>query len=164
MKNKFLYLIGFLIIFSFLLIACSTNSSSSKEYKTIETDLYKLSIPTSIEAEKIAGSALLFRRAKKNIGGLDILGYNPDQPLSQLEPNHSKVLLSEKLQGFSYEVWQENLELTQPAASGDKSIIAQTHIYFVFKDKKIAFDLYFYTKEIAENTLLDIAGSFKLKN
>lgn len=90
--------------------------------------------------------------------------YYPGQPLSTVKPNHSSVLSSKKLTDFPYEVWQENLELTQPVASNDKTTINQTHIYFVFGDQKIVYDLYFNIGDIEDNTILNIAKSFKIQS
>lgn len=141
----------------------SGNISNSKEDKTIETVLYKLSIPYYMEADKQLGDSLIFKKDNRNIGGLSLMLYYPGQPLSTVRPNHSTVLFSKKLPDFSYEVWQENLELTQPAASNDKTSLKQTHIYFVFGEQKLVCDLFFNIEDIEDETILHIARSFEVQ-
>ena len=150
---------------------------SNKELKTIydkymgntireqyaQTNLYQISIPKEWSVEKLAGSMLAFKKENKKIGGLDILGYYPEQPISQLEPSHSEVIESKKLEGFFLEVVREKLKITPPAASGETTVTEQIHLFFIIKEKKIAYDLYFNTADVDEQTALNIAKTLKLK-
>lgn len=157
MKQSYSIVLVLLLLFSFT--ACSNVISEQK----IQTDIYQISLPKDWEVEKLEGNMLLFKKDNEKIGGLDILGYHPDQPLSQLEPGHSEVVESKKLDGFFTEVLQEKLKITPPAASGITTVTEQLHLFFIMKDQKIAYDLYFNTDQVDEKTALTIAKSFKLK-
>lgn len=130
--------------------------------QNIHTDHYLISVPQDWTVEYLLGYSLSFKKDNKIIGGLDILGYYPDQPISQLEPNHSEVIESKKLEGFFTEVLEEKLKITPPAASGIINVTEQLHIFFIIKNRKRAYDLYFNTTDIEEQTFLNIAKSFKL--
>lgn len=134
------------------------------EYQNVQTDLYQLSIPKEWSVEKQPGSSLIFRKDGNVIGGLDILAYYPDQPISQLQPNHSEIIESKKLEGFFTGVIQEKLKITPPAASGETAVTEQIHLFFILKDKNMAYDLYFNIPDVDEQTVLSIAKSFSLKS
>ncbi len=133
-------------------------------WQNVQTELYQLSISKEWSAEKQPGSSLIFKKDSNVIGGLDILAYYPDQPISQLQPNHSEIIESRKLEGFFTEVIQERLKITPPAASGETAVTEQMYLFFIMKDKNMAYDLYFNTADVDEQTILSIAKSFKLKS
>jgi hypothetical protein len=141
----------------------SRNLVSSKEDKTIETVLYKISIPYNIQADNQPENSLVFVKDNKYIGGLNLIYCYPGELLSMLRTNHSTVLLLKKLPDFPYEVWQENLEITQPAASNNKISLIQTHIYFVFGDQNLVYDLFFNAEDVKNETVLQIARSFQIQ-
>jgi len=58
---------------------------------------------------------------------------------------------------------KEKLKITPPAASGETTVTEQVHLFFIIKEKKIAYDLYFNTADVDEQTALNIAKSLKLK-
>lgn len=142
----------------------SFRTLEKSEYQNVQTDLYQLSIPKEWSAEKQPGSSLTFKKDSSIIGRLDILAYYPDQPISQLQPNHSEIIESRKLEGFFTEVIQERLKITPPAASGETAVTEQMHLFFIMKEKNITYDLYFNTADVDEHTMLSIAKSFSLKS
>ncbi|CCQ96119.1 Beta-lactamase regulatory protein 1 [[Clostridium] ultunense Esp] len=156
MKRSLAIVLGLLLLFS--TAACSNVAGE----QIVQTGLYQISVPKDWGAEKLEGNMLLFKQDNGKIGGLDILGYDPDQPLSQLEPNHSEVLESKKLEGFFTEVLKEKLKIIPPAASGAPSATEEIHLFFIMKEQKNAYDLYFDTSRVDEQTALTIAKSFKL--
>jgi len=175
MKRFFILLFSVIFLLSFTSCSNETkklntnpeqqlNQSQNTQLKqNIQTDLYQISIPKEWTAEKLDGNMFAFKKENKKIGGLDIIGYYPEQPISQLEPNHSEVIESKTLEGFFTEVMKEKLKITPPAASGETTVTEQVHLFFIIKEKKIAYDLYFNTADVDEQTALNIAKSLKLK-
>lgn len=140
-----------------------TETKADRDVNQVETDLYILQIPGDWSKIGQPGNTLIFKKGEKVIGGLEILTYYPGQPISQLFPNHSETVFTKKLEGFGTEALMASLKLSHPAASGDTSIVEQTHIYFIVSEKSTAFDLYVNAGDVDEDTLLSIAKSFKLK-
>lgn len=137
--------------------------SVNSNVKQIETELYTISVPDNFQVKHTIGNMLEFYINNKNIGGLNALNYYPDQPEYQLDPNHSILVSTSKLKNMNYETLLKKYEISQPAASNDTTIKYQTHIFFIFQDKKLSYDLFFYTPDINDNTILDIGKSFKIK-
>lgn len=129
---------------------------------TVTTDMYEITLPENITAARYPGSMLSFMISDKVTGGLDILGYYPDQPISALFPNHSETIDSKDLEGMALKAFEVKLRLSPPAASGSTEEREVIHIYLLDGDKKIAYDIYGDTTYVDENTLLDIAKSFRL--
>ncbi|MDH7480274.1 MAG: hypothetical protein QHH02_09705, partial [Syntrophomonadaceae bacterium] len=130
---------------------------------TVETERYQVSVPGEWSTEVLPGSSLSFTKTGKAIGGVDVLAFYPDQPITQLRPNHSEVIESKGLTGFFAEAFQERIKVTPPAASGDTAAREQIRIYFVLRDRETAYGLYFDASEVDEQAALRIAESFFLK-
>lgn len=139
------------------------NGEVGTDLITVETEQYQVSIPGDWSVEVLPGSSLSFTREGKAIGGIDVLAFYADQPISQLRPNHSEVIISKGLAGFFTEAFQERIKTAPPAASGDTAVREQIHIYFVLRDGQIAYDLYFDADVVDEQAALSIAKSFTLK-
>lgn len=175
MKKKYIFMIIFLLLviigsFSYSIknrLAVSSkvnNTNTNAKTNLVETDSYTISIPDNINITKqLNGEVVIFSMNGKTIGGLDTLSYYPDQPEYQLDPNHSLLISSKKLQNMKYNVLEKKYEMYPPAASGDTTKTNVTHLFFIFKDKKIYYDLYFDMAAVNEATILDIGKSFKLK-
>ncbi|MDF2650517.1 MAG: peptidase BlaR1, partial [Paenibacillus sp.] len=154
-KSKFMILLSFLLLLVVVGGALALGAGIGKtnaEINNLQTDQYQLSAPKEWSIQKLPGSSLSYTKEGKVIGGLDIIEYYPDQPISQLRPNHTEVLDSKQLEGFFTETIQEKLKRTPPAASGDTTAMEQIHIYFIMKDKRIAYDHYFNTQDVDEQT------------
>ncbi|WP_438349449.1 hypothetical protein ACP8HI_01815 [Paenibacillus sp. FA6] len=149
------------VISGVLVLGASVGKTNAEN--NIQTDLYQLSLPEEWSIEEMPFSSLSFKENGNVIGGLDPNVYYPDQPISQVLPNHSEVIESKKLEGFFTEVILKKLKRTPPAASGETTVLEQIHIYFIMKDKEMVYDLYFNTEYIDEQTALSIARSFNLK-
>lgn len=130
---------------------------------SVETDLYQLFIPKTLTAKEELDSFMTFEKDNKVIGKIEILGYYADQPDSQLMPNHSELIKSEKLSGFSTDVIKMTLKVSDAAASESTDIFEQVHYYFLQKDKNLAYDLYFNTDHVNADTAENIASSFVIK-
>jgi len=169
-KSKFIVLNSSALFIAIIFVATALGASvgtaeaDNKVDHIIQTDAYQLSVPEDWSTERLPGFSLSFKKDGTEIGGLDPIAYYPDQPISQLRPNHTEVVASKKLEGYFTEVILEKLKQTPPAASGDTTVTETIHIYFIIKDKKMAYDLYFKTPDIDEKTALGIAKSFKLKS
>lgn len=146
------------------IITSSAPKQADPKTNLVETDSYTVSIPDTFDVTKqLGGLVVVFSKNGKTIGGLDTLIYYADQPEYQLDPNHSLVVSSKKLQNMKYDVLEKKYEMYPPAASGDATKTDVTHLFFIFKDKKIAYDLYFDTSEVNDAAILDIGKSFNLK-
>ncbi|MHC1695907.1 MAG: hypothetical protein AB9835_11715 [Eubacteriales bacterium] len=132
-------------------------------YKNVQISGYNLSLPRKWKALETDGKALCFMSGGKEIGGLDVMSYYPGQPLSQLVPNHSQIIESRRLNGYFTEAVFFRLINTPPAASGSTTEVEQLHLFFIMSQKQMAYDLYFYTMDVEEQTALDIAKSFMLE-
>lgn len=146
-----------------------TEQSNHLINKNIQNDLYQVSVPNEWNEEIIIANGrpthqLYFKKGQKEIGGIQILGYYPDEPISHIHPNHSSIIFSKKLDGFFTETLLTKLETTPPAASGDNTVTEMIHIYFLLKDENIAYDIWFNSHDVDEQTVLEIAKSFQLKS
>ncbi|MDS1030040.1 DUF4825 domain-containing protein [Bacillota bacterium LX-D] len=79
-------------------------------------------------------------------------------------PNHSETKRQKDIKGLVTKAVLVNLDLTQPAASGDTSIKNENHLYLLFANEKIAYDIYANTKYVNESQLIKIAKSFRRMN
>lgn len=162
MKKRLVFISIFLSLMMLLFISCTEKKSS--DTNLIETDSYTVLISDNINATKqLNGEVVVFSIDGKSIGGLDTFIYYPDQPEYQLDPNHSLVVSSKKLKNMKYDVLEKNYDMYPPAASGDTTKTNVTHLFFIFKDKKVYYDLYFDTSAVDETAILEIGKSFKLK-
>lgn len=107
----------------------------------------------------ISYGGLAFEKEKLPIGGIQIISYEPGQPL--FLPNHSEVKSQKEIKGLNTKAVLVNLDLSQPAASGDNSVKNENHLYLIFEEEKIAYDIYADSRYADEALLLKIAKSFK---
>ncbi|WP_010277595.1 M56 family metallopeptidase [Paenibacillus senegalensis] len=148
------------VVFGAVLLGASPGTTSAGPAELAES--YRLSVPKDWSIEQLPGSSLSFKKNGAGVGGLNPLEYYPDQPISQLRNNHTHVVESSPLEGYFTDVLFEIQQQTPPAASGDTAVKETVHIYFIVRDRKIAYDLYF-NAGVDRQTALDIAASFRLK-
>ncbi|SHF91390.1 bla regulator protein blaR1 [Caldanaerobius fijiensis DSM 17918] len=166
--------IAFIILGFVLLTNPMSNTSLQTRYFTIKipTDWkIKTDTPGSITEKNtifkiisktkiISNNELpLFEKDNVPIGGIQIISYEPDQPL--FLPNHSEVKSEKEIKGLITKAVLINLDMTPPAASGDTSIKNENHLYLIFEDDRVAYDIYADTKYADESMLIRIAKSFK---
>jgi bla regulator protein BlaR1 len=113
---------------------------------------------------RMPGSRLTFRRSEKVVGGLEIIGYYPDQPMSSLFPNHSETLYTKDLEDLELKAVEAKIRMTPPAASGSTEATDSIHVYLLDGVKNIAYDISVDPSYVDEDTPLSIAKSFKLKS
>lgn len=154
------------LCFLFILSACGYQNDGDQynqsQVQVIKTNLYEVSIPDHWNVEKEPGSSLSFQKDNVEIGRMDILNYDPEKPVSQLEPNHSEIIETKQLDDFFTKVIQMKLKMTPPAASGKTESVEQIHYFIILKDKEITYDLLFNSSIVSEETGLEIVESFKL--
>lgn len=110
----------------------------------------------------ISFSELEFEKNNVTVGGIQIVGYEPGQPL--FLPNHSEVKRQEEIKGLITKAVLVNLDMSQPAASNDTSVKNENHLYLIFEEDKIAYDIYADTKYLNENQIIKIAKSLRLSD
>lgn len=125
---------------------------------SVEIGDYTMQIPSEWKIT-VGEAELIFEKNNIPIGGVQIVGYEPDQPL--FLPNHSETKWQEKIEGLFTKAVLVNLDLTQPAASGDTSVKNENHLYLLFPNIKIAYDIYAHTRYVNKSELVKIAKSFK---
>lgn len=165
MKYSFLYGLIFIIlcvaveVFTFGLI------KQKESYQTVQTDRYTVSLPEdwTVTVNKISSSTLTFEQVDKELGGIDILGYYPDQPICHLYHNHTETIYSKRLDGFFTDTIQAKFRCTPPAAAHEDWVKELIHIYFLIKDENIAYDIWVNSDDVSEETLLSIAKRFEIK-
>lgn len=139
-----------------------TNALSKQS--SIEIGNYTLKVPSdwkvkSIKAPDNSIAELIFEKNKIPIGGVHINGYYPGQPLYL--PNHSETKNKKDIEGLETKAVLVNLDLTQPAASGDTSVRNENHLYLIFKNEKIAYEIYANTQYVNESELIKIGKSLQ---
>ncbi len=134
-----------------------TNPLTAKA--SFEIGDYTLQVPSGWKVA-VGDGELRFEKNNIPFGGVQILGYESGQPLPL--PNHAETKNQKDLEGLITKAVLVNLDLTQPAASGDSSVTNESHLYLLFADENKAYDLYANTKYIKESDLLKIAQSFEL--
>jgi hypothetical protein len=128
------------------------------------TDIYVLTIPETWKTEEYPEHFVQFLSGDQAIGSIEMLMYYPDQPESQLVPNHSELIESETLDAFSSQfskVLKMKVKETGTAAGGFSS--EQLHLFFINEDKNEAYDLRFSSDYVDDETAIQIAKSFSLK-
>jgi hypothetical protein len=145
-----------------------------KPDKYFKADLYQMYLPKDWSVEKIQVSEewlsdkthmnpVQFKESNKVIGELHTENYLPDKkPIPFDMSNHSEVIEIKDLDGFFTDVMLINLEITQPAASNDDTVLKELHICFIIKDINQVYDFSFNTADVSEQTALNIAKSFEL--
>ncbi|RKP48023.1 hypothetical protein D7Z26_22755 [Cohnella endophytica] len=122
---------------------------------------YKLVVPRDWDAS--LGNDTTFYRNGTEIGGVDIVTYYPDQPISALYPNHHEVVENGMLDNLAAPtVIRTRMILTSPAAAEVQTSEEQLHYYFLMPESKIAYDLYFKTASVDDDTAQRIAESFEI--
>jgi bla regulator protein BlaR1 len=158
---RYSVVIGVIIIILAVLFVSGTKKQKSEQI--IQTNLYQVSIPNNWTVKETPGYSLLFSQENRELGGIKIVGYYPDQPISHLYPNHSETVYEKELDDFFTKGLQAKLKITPPAAGGEDWVKEQIHIYILFKDENIAYDIWFDSNYIDEKKALTIAKSFELK-
>lgn len=168
MKNSFI--IGFLL--ALIIMAPSIISTAIKFQEAdqfLETDRFQVSLPKDWIVQIVPGYQMTFKKTSKEldgiqvIGGLEILGYYPDQPISHLYPNHTETLDYQELSGFFTKTLLVKFRMTPPAASHEDWVKNLMYIYFLRKDENRAYTIWVDSDYVDEKTALDIAKSFILK-
>lgn len=118
---------------------------------------YTLKVPADWKV-KVSDAELIFVKNNISFGGVQIIGYEPDQPL--FLPNHSETKSRKDIEGLITKAVLVNLDLSKPAASKDISIKNENHLYLLFANEKVAYDIYANTKYVNESQLIKIAKSF----
>ncbi|WP_202079879.1 hypothetical protein [Caldalkalibacillus salinus] len=159
-----------LLCFALSVSACSSTDQTSSELSGSElthditnTEQYALSIPEQWVVAEEPGGVLRFKKDDEDIGGLNIVDYHPEQPLSQLNPNHAEVTKENELSGYFTTVVQFDYKITPPAASGDQTVTQEVHYNFLVQEQNIAYQLYFNAEVVEEETALQIIHTFKLR-
>lgn len=137
--------------------------SENMERALIETDQYNLYLPETWNVTKLPGDFLIFEKDSKVIGSIEILGYYSDQPDSQLFSNHSELISSEELSGYSTKALKVRLTVSDSVATDDNGTVSKLHYYFLAADQNLAYDLSFLTSEIDDETAEMVAKSFQIK-
>jgi hypothetical protein len=144
------------------------NSGKDKNSNDVDnaagTDIYVLTIPETWKTEEYPEHFVQFLSGDQAIGSIEMLMYYPDQPESQLVPNHSELIESETLDAFSSQfskVLKMKVKETGTAAGGFSS--EQLHLFFINEDKNEAYDLRFSSDYVDDETAIQIAKSFSLK-
>lgn len=163
-KRTVIMIIGVLCIA--ILCGISLTNAVSKQ-TPCKIGNYTLEVPSdwkvnSIMAPDDSVAELTFKKGGNLIGGVQIVSYEPGQPLPL--PNHSVTKSKKNIDGLLTEAVLINLDMSQPAASGDTSIENENHLYLIFKDDKVAYEIYANTKYVDAKELIKIAKSFKLEN
>lgn len=171
-QNKIFIYVGLNFLLLFILTACSASEAHlnslqshypNPSFKKINTEAFSFSLPVDWEVLEKDGGMLEFKENSIQIGGLNIVGYDPKQPASQLQPNHSEVLKEKELSDYFTNVVQFHLELTPAAASTDSHSTHEYHYNIIIDEEKIAYNFYFLTEKISEAAALEIIRTFKLK-
>jgi hypothetical protein len=167
MRKVAFFLLCFLCVINFT--GCFNSSKkisdepSISKNQFVETDKFTIEAPDNWKVNKQADSSLIFQSNSNDIGGVNIITYDPTQPLYQLYPNHSELVSSEKIDGLASEAYKVILKLSQPAASQNQSTKNEVHFYFLLKDKNESYDLFFDKDKVDDNTALAIAKSLRVK-
>lgn len=132
------------------------------EQQSVQTPYYSLSVPKSWSVRNDKSGALGFSRNKSAVGSVEVLAYSKDVPLAKLLPNHSKVLSSEALSGFTNEVVRFELEEEDSAASGNTKTAKTTHYLIVDKGRNYVYDLSFKANTVKEQEAAGIVKSLKI--
>ncbi|TCO53965.1 M56 family metallopeptidase [Caldanaerobacter subterraneus] len=175
-RKRFFVITG-LIVFIILTVFLLTNPTSKT---LLQIGYYTIEIPTDwkvktdtpgLITEKntilkiitttriISSGELVFEKDNVPVGGVQIIGYEPNQLL--FLPNHSEVKSKKEIEGLITKAVLVNLDITPPAATGDNSIKNENHIYLIFEEDGIAYDIYADVKYVNESQLIKIAKSFK---
>ncbi|AFM01550.1 MULTISPECIES: M56 family metallopeptidase [Desulfitobacterium] len=135
-------------------------TSASVQATPYEIGDYTFETPADWEVTG-SGTELFFSKDHHPLGGVQILNYDPDQPLPV--PNHSLTKSKRELPGLITKGILMNFELTQSAASGDNTVLDEKHLYLIFAQDQRVYDFYVSTAYSDEAELIKIGQSIKLK-
>ncbi|MGM0885224.1 MAG: hypothetical protein ACQEXQ_29795 [Bacillota bacterium] len=137
------------------------NIQTEGESTLVQSNCYRFAIPKEWVFESALG---VFKQDGKEIGGLYIPSYFGNEDITSLTPNHSELVESKKLDGYFTELYRLKLKRDKPASENDPTITEQYHYYFLVKEQKVTYDLYFNVGDVDEKTALQVIKSFKLKD
>ncbi len=123
-----------------------------------ELGKYTLQVPSDWKVTNSEGQ-LLFEKNGISIGGVQIVGLEPGQPLNL--PNHSKTKSKKDIEGLITEAVLLNLDMSEPAAAQDASEKNENHLYLTFTDDGNAYDIYADTRYVKEAELLKIGETLQ---
>lgn len=130
---------------------------------TIKQESYEITVPSDWSVKKLPGESLAFVKDNREIGGMQILTYDENEPIAQLYPNHSDIKYSKDVEGLNSAI-QAEMIITPPAAAMSDRYEKQLHIYMIMKENGIAYDLWFDSSLIEEKTVKEIAHSLDILN
>lgn len=142
-----------------LFTSCSGKSQS--DFVTIQTDSFTVTVPKAWTTE--TKPEVTFQKDGTAIGGISELGYDSTQPVSQFYGNHAEEISQKERNDLSLPAAQVMLKRASPAAASEQSSINEQHYYFMDKNKKIAYDLNFDSRQVDSETAERIAKSFHLR-
>lgn len=147
-----------LAILLLMAVGCAglTDPLAKEERQTAATALYTVKVPSDWTVETLPGAALAFAAGDGIIASIDVLGYYPDDPVSQLLANHAEVLSSGPVEGLAESAWWYRLHHSEPAASGSEQTVERYHIYYLIPDRQLALDFSFAPAQVNEKTAADI--------
>lgn len=125
---------------------------------------YTIQVPSDWQVKCINAldhsvAGLEFREQSIFIGGVQKIGYYPDQPL--FLPNHSETVRKSNIEGLVAQAVLFNLKLTQPAASGDRSVKNENHLFLIFPQENFVYDIYANSRYVSETELINIGKSLQ---
>jgi len=184
--NKTLTTIFILII---LLIFCFTgcisketkeNNASSLhssqvnvETKNIKTKYFEVDIPTTYVTDVNYNGDIVLKKDDEIVGEIQLMGYdseksgNIDFILDDLLGNNETMTNTKELLGYFTKTYEVTLERSSPAAASiqnsqiEKHIIFITQNYFEKTSTYIAYDIYIISPTLSDDTLINMAKSFK---
>lgn len=129
----------------------------------ITTNNYSISIPKEWSYEELDTGMVYFMKEDKEVGGVFIQPFYSDlsEPIKGLLPNHSEITEVKELVDFFTETQQIKIITTPPAVSDIKESKKWIYIFFIV-DKTMVYEIFFNTKYIDEDNVLEIAKSFKV--
>ncbi len=143
-------------------IAAASLTNGREQLAVYDIWDHSLKVPaawTEMTAEETAGgSGLMFALNGVRIAGVDRLDADPSRPLPA--PNHSQEKYREEIGGLVTDAVLINYEISEPAASGDSAAVNENHLYLLFKDDGIAYDIYADSAYVSRKELLDIGRNF----
>lgn len=151
-----------------ILTLCVACGSNSEKYKTTTTEDYTILLPCnwsiSHESENSLAPDLQFSKSKQQIGGLQVLQYDKEEPINSLFGNHvSRTLYIKDLSDTRIPVKQSLLERNWN--ENDQSYISyELHVYFIPTNKiskynhEVAYDLYLDTGKIKESDHTELSN------
>ncbi|MBC9784413.1 hypothetical protein H1S01_07795 [Heliobacterium chlorum] len=160
-------------------IAISLVKSSNGRWLADDFDVFEVNLPQAIHAKDFFDLALpgdwsvikdnlpvpvlSFKKAEKNIGGLQPLNFPQGNTVENLYPNHSQVAeMLNKYPGEDRDLYWVMLKRLPPAAAQSHEVNYERHYYFLDREHHIAYDLYFDADAVDSVTAWQVTNSFRL--